>query len=197
MFRIKQRNWSIMCFLSSTNEESFQQPKHPSCPHESASNWQLPLSDPWEEIINWFSQLHVQSSELLAKCLKFYPFWPHVPLILPSHWIPDMLGGIFAKNCLQDWSVNSLEVSFNFNATNSAFYLSITATPPTGSSFYPILFGHENILHQNAPMVIVTIKARNGWLYKRFGGHLLLMSMEGMQNGRGVDDRSNSPPCLC
>ena len=41
---------------------------------------------------------------------------------------------------------------------------------------YPILFGHENILHQNASMVIVTIKARNGWLYERFGGHLLLMT---------------------
>ena len=110
-------NWTNN-IINCHTKESFLRPKHSPCPHESASNWQLPLSDRWEEIINWFSQLHVQSSELLTKCFKLYPFWPRVPLILPSHWIPDMLGGIFAKNCIQDWSVNSFEVSFNFNATN-------------------------------------------------------------------------------
>ena len=46
---------------------------------------------------------------------------------------------------------------------------------------YSVFFGPQKILHENAPMVIVTIKALNGWLHKSFRSHRFPMLL---QNGK-------------
>ncbi|KAL5805810.1 hypothetical protein ACOSQ3_028716 [Xanthoceras sorbifolium] len=45
----------------------------------------------------------------------------------------------------------------------------------------PILFGPQEVLHEHATMIIVTIKAWNGWLYKHFRSNRLLLLQKGMK----------------
>ena len=124
----------------------------------------------------------MKSLKLFAKSLKLRTFHPCCTLIFFLQGISNLFRGVLLENGLQNGPINRLEqiilclevlqslvfqrLSLHFCQDNSACWFDKSSFHET-----PLFFGSQKVLHQHAPMVIVTIKAWNGWLHKSFRSH--------------------------